>query len=118
MPRTVRGLEGERGRLAVRLPDAVEILRGAVVERYARCGKAACRCQVDPAARHGPYRYLVTTIGRGKTRSILLQPDQLGWVRAAVARYRRLEQMVEQLSELNAGLLQARQARDRGARLR
>lgn len=118
MARTIRGVEGERRRLATRLPVAVEILRGAVVERYARCGKVACRCQRDPAARHGPYRYLVTTVGQGRTRSILLQPDQLGWVRAAVARYRRLEQMVEQLSELNAELLQARQARDRSLRLR
>lgn len=116
--RTVRSVEGQRHRLAAHLPDAAEILRGALVERFTRCGKAACRCQSDPSARHGPYRYLVTTVGRGRTRSILVQPEQLAWVRAAVRRYRRLEELVEQLSELNAELLQARQSEARRARLR
>lgn len=115
---TVRGIEGQRRRLAAGLPDATEILRGALVERFTRCGKATCRCQSDASARHGPYRYLVTTIGRGRTRSILVQPEQLGWVRAAVRRYRRLERLVEQLSELNAELLTTRQSEVRRARLR
>jgi len=28
---------------------------GTLLKRMMKCGKASCRCQEDPAARHGPY---------------------------------------------------------------
>lgn len=109
-------LERRRRTLAARLPDVAEVLRGSVVERRMRCGKLSCRCQSDPAARHGPYRHLVTTTGRGRTRSVLIDASQLRWVRAAVGRYRLIQELLEALSEVNAELLGLRQRKARGRR--
>jgi len=99
--------------LAAGLPEVSEVIRGTVVERRMRCGKASCRCHTDPEARHGPYRLLMTTVGRGRTRTLLLPPGEVAWVRAAVGRYRRVAERLEAISEANWELLQARVRRER-----
>lgn len=101
-------LDRRRRASAARLPDVSEVIRGTVVERRMRCGKTTCRCHSDPEAAHGPYRLLMTTVGRGRTRTLLLPADQVAWVRAAIARYRRVERLLEQISETNWQLLEAR----------
>ncbi len=106
-------LERRRARLAATLPDATELIRGTLVERRMRCGKEACRCQADPAARHGPYRLLETTVGRGRTRTLLLPAAEVRAVRAAVDRQRRIAAQLERISELNWELLARRVQRAR-----
>lgn len=113
----VSGGEGRRRRPAARLPEVGEVIRGTVVERRMRCGKASCRCQTDPGARHGPYLLLMTTVGRGRTRTLLLPPGEVAWVRAAVRRYRRVKDLLEAISEANWELLQARARRGRRGRV-
>ncbi len=68
------------GALAARLADPRPMRRGSVSERYMKCGQRACRCQVDRAARHGPY-YSLTRAEGGQTRSRYLTREQ-----AALAR--------------------------------
>lgn len=107
-------LERRRHRLAERLPGVSEIIRGSVVERRMRCGKSSCRCRTDPEAAHGPYRLLMTTVGRGRTRTLLLPAGEVARVRAAVARYKRVEALLEQLSEVNWAVLRTRTDAARG----
>ncbi|MGH2669432.1 MAG: DUF6788 family protein [bacterium] len=113
---TVAQLKRRRAALLRRLPDPGGVVRGSVTERLMRCGKATCRCQGDPRARHGPYRHLVTTVGRGKTRAVLLSATEARQVRARVADWRATLEILEQVSELNVALLAAR--RRQTARLR
>lgn len=108
-----RSLERRREQLAGRLPEVGELIRGSVVERTMRCGKASCRCQSDPDARHGPYLLLMTTVGR-KTRTMVIAADQAKWVRAAVRRYRQVDSLLESISETNWQLLKIRAERARG----
>lgn len=108
-----RALQRRQEQLAGRLPEIGELIRGTVVERRMRCGKPSCRCQRDADARHGPYLLLMTTVGRGTTRTMVIPADQVTWVRAAVRRYRRVEALLESISETNWQLVQARAGRRR-----
>ncbi len=45
------------------------IRRGSLYERRMKCGQAACACQHDPQAAHGPY-FTLTQKVEGKTRSL------------------------------------------------
>lgn len=110
---TESSLERRRRRLAAALPEVSGVIRGTLVERRMRCGKAACRCQTDPEARHGPYRLLMTTVGRGRTRTILLPAPEVRGVRAALARHRRVTALLEEISEANWELLGRRVRRGR-----
>lgn len=110
------GLERRRAALLRRLPDPAEVMRGSVTERTMRCGKASCRCQGDPGARHGPYRHLVTTVGPGKTRTILLTPEEAERASRAVAAWRRTLQILKEISETNIALLKARRRGGGGLR--
>lgn len=112
----VERLEREQARLVAALPDPADVIRGSVVERRMTCGKPTCRCRDDPDARHGPYHHLVTTVGRGRTRSVLLAPTEVAPAGQAVERYRRLVAGLDALSEVNVALLRAR--RPSGGRLR
>lgn len=114
--REVERLAAEKARLLDALPDPGDVIRGSVVERRMRCGKPTCRCRDDPDARHGPYHHLVTTLGRGRTRSVLLGPAEVAPAGDAVERYRRLVAGLDALSEVNVALLRAR--RPSGGRLR
>lgn len=107
-----RALQRQQVQLAGRFPEMGGLIRGTVVERRMRCGKPSCRCQQDPDARHGPYLLLMTTVGRGKTRTMVIPRDQAAWVRAAVRRYRRVEALLESVSETNWQLLRVRAGRD------
>jgi hypothetical protein len=107
-------LERRREQLARRLPEVGELIRGSVVERKMRCGKPSCRCDSDRGAWHGPYLLLMTTVGRGRTRTMVVLRDQARWVRAAVRRYRRVEAVLESISDMNWQLLKARAATGRG----
>lgn len=53
---STRQLRTRRARLARRLPDVEETLRGAVHRQMRRCGKAGCGCVAGQL--HGPYIYL------------------------------------------------------------
>jgi hypothetical protein len=112
----VARLTAERAGLLEALPDAGDVIRGSVVERRMSCGKPTCRCRDDPDARHGPYHHLVTTLGRGRTRSVLLGPDEVAPAGDAIERYRRLVAGLDAISEVNVALLRAR--RPPGGRLR
>ena len=63
-------------RLAAALSHPQPIRRGSLYERRMKCGQAACACQHDPKAAHGPYSTLTQKL-EGKTRSRYLSAEQV-----------------------------------------
>ena len=112
-PRPRRTLERQRQRAVQQVPALAEMARGSVVERYLRCGQPTCACKQPGAQGHGPYHYLVTTVGPGKTRSQLLSPSQLPRVRRWTANAKRLRQALEQITAVNCEILKLERAADK-----
>ena len=93
---------------ALRIP---EMIRGSVVVQRRRCGKATCRC-TDVESLHEAT--VLSYSHQGRNRTVMLAPDQVEAVTAAVARYRQAQTQLE--ARANAGLaeLLARAAARRG----
>jgi hypothetical protein len=90
----------EYQRLKAQLDDLGYILQGSLRERWMTCGKAACRCADDPAARHGPY-YQWSWAENGKTRSIYLDADQAERCREWIGNNRELEALLTRLRSVS-----------------
>jgi len=85
-------------------------MRGSVVERHRRCGRANCACARDPGARHrGTF---LTVHLQGGTQAVHLRPDDQAAVRAAVAAYQRLWTLINALTACELADLR-RQVRER-----
>jgi hypothetical protein len=83
-------------------PDS---LRASLVERFSRCGKAHCHCH-HGGPPHGPFYYLTQCLAVGKVNKFLLKTDaQHQAARSAIEHYRRLQEQLEELSQINAELL-------------
>ena len=86
------------------------LMRGSVVERVRRCGRANCVCARDPDARHrGTF---LTVHLQGATQAVHVRPDDEVAVRAAVAAYQRLWTVIDGLTACELADLR-RQARER-----
>ena len=103
----VERLHAKVDRLAGQAPALGECVRGTVVERRTRCGKPTCACASDDERRHGPYHYLVITLGRGQTKSVFIPADLVSQVRRWSKNYARLKAIVEQVTEANCTLIAA-----------
>ena len=80
-------------------------LRASLVERFSRCGKANCHCH-HGGDKHGPFYYLTQCLAVGKVNKFLLKADaQQQAARSAIEHYRRLQEQLEELSQINAELL-------------
>ena len=83
-------------------PDS---LRASLVERFSRCGKAKCHCH-HGGDKHGPFYYLTQCLAVGKVNKFLLKTDaQQQAARSAIEHYRRFQEQLEELSQINAELL-------------
>jgi hypothetical protein len=84
------------------LPDC---LRASLVERFSRCGKANCHCH-HGGVKHGPFYYLTQCLAVGKINKFLLKtPAQQQAAKAGIEGYRQLQELLEELSQINAELL-------------
>ena len=84
------------------LPDC---LRASLVERFSRCGKVNCHCH-HGGDKHGPFYYLTQCLAVGKVNKFLLRtPPQRQSAQHAIEHYRRLQEQLEELSQINAELL-------------
>lgn len=105
-------IERRRRRLREELRTLSEqpLMRGSVVERQRRCGRANCACARDPHARHrGTF---LTVHLQGSTQAVHVRPEEEAAVRAAVAAYQRLWQLIDGLTACELADLR-RQARER-----
>jgi len=94
-----------RGQLLRRLPDLREILRGSLVERYRRCGRANCRCARKGDPGHGPAWYLMVTVGPGKTVQVYVPKQQKERVEDWIENFRITRETLERMSTVNRRLL-------------
>ncbi len=100
-----------RRRLLAKLPPLDEVLRGSLVERSVRCGKASCRCargELHTAV------YLSVTHRGGRTEQICVPRELVRSVRNGIAVYWKWGEILEQVSALNRDLLRQRRGRPGG----
>lgn len=100
MPTNKSPLEGAKDlrRLATlreRLGGFDLVCSGTLQRRRMVCGKAVCRCQKDPAARHGPYVYWGRRV-EGRLVQKLLTPAQVKIVRGAIRNHRAILRILRQ----------------------
>lgn len=89
------------------LPEASEVLRGALASQGRRCGKPTCRCARGQP--HGPYTYLSVTGPSGRSRMIYVPADLVGVVERRVAASEQAEAVLAEISAINLELLARRQ---------
>ena len=97
-------LEHKRERLLAELHQLPDLMRGKVYERERKCGRAACPC-ASGGPRH-PGLQLTVNLG-GRTRTRYVRQGERAAVEAKVAAYRRLWELVDELTEVNLVLLNA-----------
>ncbi len=75
-------------------------LKGTVLKRRMKCGRAQCACHRDPAQRHGPY-FEWTYKTQGKTVNVKLSPQAAPLYLAATRQHRRLKAILARLERLS-----------------
>jgi hypothetical protein len=68
---------------------------GTLLERRKVCGKASCRCALDPSQRHGPY-YEWTRRHRGALLHRVVTPEQAEVIREAIKNHRAILKLLRQ----------------------
>jgi len=82
-----------------------DLLRASVVERYSTCGKAQCHCH-QGGPKHGPFYYLTQCLAVGKMNKFLLKTGaQQQAAHSGVEHFYALQELLEELSQINAELL-------------
>ena len=101
---SVTGLQKRKASLLQQLPPVAGSLRASFVKQYLTCGKKNCRC--CRGFKHGPFFYLVQSLGTGRVRKFLLKtPGQRKQARAGIATHLKLQRRLAKLSEINTELL-------------
>jgi hypothetical protein len=82
-----------------------DLLRASYVERFSICGKKQCKCR-HGGAKHGPFYYLTQSLAVGKINKFLLKSEgQRERARRGIERYRQMQELLEELSQINTELL-------------
>lgn len=101
-------LEARRAGLYAALGRVGDFRRGALNAVWRKCGKANCRCARPGQRGHGP-QYNLTRRAGGKTVNVHLRPGpELEKAEREVAEYERFRVLVEQVSEVNEAICEAR----------
>lgn len=86
------------------------LMRGSLVERLRRCGRANCACAHDPRRRHGG-KFLTVEI-HGRRHALHVRPEDEPRVQAAIGAYTRLWDLINELTACELSDLR-RQGRER-----
>lgn len=91
-----------RDRLAAKLSNLGDVLRGSLFERTIHHSDGCPKC-----ARGEGHPLWVLNVGYpgGKTRQVSLRPEQVPQVRQSLDRYREVKETLEAISELNQFLV-------------
>lgn len=82
-----------------------DMLHASLIERFMKCGKPNCHCHTT-SARHGPFFYLNRCFPKGRMQSLLLKsPAQIEQARHSLAAYARVQQVLDEISQINHELL-------------
>ena len=103
-------LEAERDLLYARLAATGDFRRGSVSENYRKCGKPNCACAQPGHPGHGPRFLWTRSQGRRKRIGRQLAAAEVEKVRREIARHTEFAATVEQISEVNERICEARPA--------
>jgi hypothetical protein len=103
--REIARLEDRREALLAQLRELPDLMRGKIFERQRKCGRRSCTCATG-GPRH-PGLQLTVNVG-GRTRTRYVRVGEREAVEAKLAAYWRLRELVEELTEVNLALLNAR----------
>jgi len=100
----------------VRALSTRTLMRGSLVERVRRCGRANCACATDPDRRHAG-TFLTVQLG-GHTHALHVRPEDEPRVRAAIDAYGELWNLINgltacELADLRRAARERRRARRR-----
>ena len=107
--KSTKALRQRQKAILRRFPPLQEILRGSLVERYKRCGKPGCKCANGPG--HGPKYYLTVSYPKRRPEMDYVPADLQEKVKEYRENYRKVKQILEELSEINRELLRRRESR-------
>ena len=93
------------------------IMRGSLVERRRRCGRPNCACARDASRLHAGKFFTVQL--QGRTHALHVRPEDEARVRAAIDGYRKLWDLINELtacelSDLRRQVRERRRGRRRG----
>jgi hypothetical protein len=86
------------------------LMRGSLVERVRRCGRANCACATDPRRQHAG-KFLTVQLD-GRTQALHVRPEDEPRVRAAIEGYTQLWKLINELTVCELADLR-REARER-----
>lgn len=101
-------LEAQRDRLYARLAAVGDFRRGSVTANYRRCGKPNCACADPEHPGHGPRMLWTRSEGRRKRVGRQLAAEEVGKVRAEIARHAEFEEISARIVEVNEEICEAR----------
>ncbi len=79
------------------------LIQGSLAEIKVRCGNPNCRC----ARGHKHTSHILKRQVRGRTQSLYVPVDMVPEVRKWVAEYRRVQELLKEISELNRQIIRA-----------
>jgi hypothetical protein len=79
-----------------KVSGSLRMVRGSVVTHRRRCGKPTCRCASGEQLHEST---VLSYSEAGRTRFVMLSPDDVAAVRAAVERYRAAQAQLEAAGE-------------------
>jgi hypothetical protein len=82
------------------------ILRGSLIERFKRCGKAGCKCAQGPG--HGPKYYLSISQPGVRPQMDYVPTQYIQQVSEYLHNFQQVRQLLEQICALNRELLRRR----------
>lgn len=98
-------LEARRLKLAGQIPDLAQVVRGSVFQRTRRCGGATCHCATGEGH---TTTYLGVSVAAGKSLQITVPTELIPVVRTWTDNYKRLSELIEEISAVNRQLLRER----------
>jgi hypothetical protein len=105
--RSVKSLRRRRSDLVRNLPPLDTILRGSLIERFARCGKPNCKCANGPG--HGPKHYLSVSMPKSRPHLNYVPQAYYEQVSAHLDNFIRIRAALEEICEINRELLRRRE---------
>lgn len=96
-------LRRRRDALIRRLPPLDALLRGSLIERFARCGKPNCKCADGPG--HGPKYFLSVSMPGTRPQQVYVAKDRCDEVRDLLENQRAAHEIIEEICEINRELL-------------
>lgn len=98
----LRRIFTKRSELLRELSGLLLLMRGSYFERFSVCGRGNCNCH--QGERHGPRGYVTVNMA-GKQRQFYVPQSQLERIQEGISQYRRLMEIVEEVTNLNLELM-------------